>query len=112
MKKQENASKSSQPSEALEAVVAPSVLAEAVKQRADETGFAGMLAVVGQPGKLRIVTDAGNYPLPEGYDYIVLMLAKPEEGEPTVAWLRAEETEPVVVPAPVAEPVVVGQVTP
>lgn len=109
MKKQENASKSSQPSEA---VVAPSVLAEAVKQRADETGFAGMLAVVGQPGKLRIVTDAGNYPLPEGYDYIVLMLAKPEEGEPTVAWLRAEETEPVVVPAPVVEQVVVGQVTP
>ena len=65
-----------------------------MKQKADEAGFAGMLAVVGQEGKLKIVAGGGTYSLPDGYDYIVLMLAKPEAGEPTVAWLRAEEQAP------------------
>lgn len=87
-----------------EAVVAPELLAEAVRQKANEAGFAGMLAVVGQEGHLKIVAGGGTYTLPEGYDYIVLMLAKPEEGEPTVAWLRVDKSASTPAPVPVPEP--------
>lgn len=74
-----------------EVIVAPELLAEAIKQTAGEGNFIGMMSFIGQTQNdhLKIKADAGTYTLPEGYDYIVLLLGKPLEGEPAVTYIRA-----------------------
>jgi hypothetical protein len=86
---------------ARDVVVGEALLRDAIVTGAQANAYAGMLAVISQTG-IRVQTDAGSWPLPDG-DYVVLMLRNPSGEAPRCAWLRTEPDSANAEPETAAE---------